>query len=84
MGFIGHTESLPDQTLIGLAIIMRTVIQQVIEFLLDQVFLCFCQRTHSFYRRFCKINDFRLFFCKSAAYNYGSVCRDGTERTDQG
>jgi hypothetical protein len=46
MSFIGHTECLPDHTLIGFAIAKRTVIQQVIELLLDQVFLCFCQDSH--------------------------------------
>jgi hypothetical protein len=46
VGFVGHTESLPDQTLIGFAITMCTVIQQVIEPMLDQVFFCFGQDTH--------------------------------------
>jgi len=46
VGFIGHAESLPDHSLISFTIAMCTVIQQIIELLLDQVFLCFCQDTH--------------------------------------
>jgi hypothetical protein len=64
---MGHAECFPDHPLIRLAVTVCAVIQQVIEFLLDQVFFRFGQDTHGIIPDFCKINEFRLYFAKSAA-----------------